>query len=215
MPMTSFYLNFKFPYCILFGQNPNDLKLFGCTCYVHIDNYLRNKFEKSIQCRFVVYAYEYKWFRCYDLKSRYIKVLMNVYSRSLILMLKPNVCIYITLWCVSWLFKELWNISPCFLSIYSLTKWNDRMQTLTLLEVPWALSTIVGHLLFCGWNIFNYCSIFNKSYAYVFICFKFQISLLHSIWSKSKIWCLQVIWMYLLCLYRQLFEKQIWEDNSM
>ena len=69
------------PYYVLFGVHPdyNELRVFGCTCYVHIDKSIRTKFQdKASICQFVGYADEHKGYRCYDPVNKKIRISRNV-----------------------------------------------------------------------------------------------------------------------------------------
>lgn len=59
----------KSPYQVLFGQQPNYLKLkkFGCWCYPLTKPYKKNKMQpKSIQCVFLGYSSTQNAYNCLD-----------------------------------------------------------------------------------------------------------------------------------------------------
>nr|VVW53442.1 unnamed protein product [Nymphaea colorata] len=56
-------LDGKSLYFLLHQEQPRyeELRVFGCVCYVHVDVSLRNKFQdRAILCRFIAYAENYK-----------------------------------------------------------------------------------------------------------------------------------------------------------
>ena len=64
-------LDFKTPYEVLFGISPsfNDLRVFGCLCYVYDHHSKRDKFSsRSRTCIFVGYPYGKKGWKLYDLE---------------------------------------------------------------------------------------------------------------------------------------------------
>ena len=69
------------PFFFLFGVHPDyhELRAFGLVCYVHINGSLRHMFQdKTLKCRFLGYAEDYKGYRCYDPLSKHVKISRNV-----------------------------------------------------------------------------------------------------------------------------------------
>ena len=72
--MPSKILKFKAPLDVLKQQFPENryfstspLKVFGCTCFVHVHSHDRNKFApRAIKCIFLGYSSTKKGYKCYD-----------------------------------------------------------------------------------------------------------------------------------------------------
>ncbi|KAF3792618.1 Retrovirus-related Pol polyprotein from transposon TNT 1-94 [Nymphaea thermarum] len=81
-------LDGKSPHFLLHQEQPHydELRVFGCVCYVHIDVSLRNKFQdRAVLCRFIGYAENYKGYRCYNPKTGRVHISRHVvfYERRL------------------------------------------------------------------------------------------------------------------------------------
>ena len=69
---TAVYVINRLPLALLAGKSPffllnhehpkyDELRVFGCICYVHVDSSLRNKLQaRAIMCQFVGYADHYR-----------------------------------------------------------------------------------------------------------------------------------------------------------
>lgn len=69
------------PYHVLHScvWNYTDLRPFGCIFYVHIDSSLKNKSaNRTVQCKFIEYAKDYKEYQCYDPSTGKIHICQDV-----------------------------------------------------------------------------------------------------------------------------------------
>ena len=71
--LPSRVLDFKSPLEVLQERQPDltYLKVFGCTCYVHLPTTLRDKLNpRAVKCIFLGYSQTKKGYKCYEPKSK-------------------------------------------------------------------------------------------------------------------------------------------------
>uniref|UniRef100_A0A6N2MZF3 Integrase catalytic domain-containing protein n=1 Tax=Salix viminalis TaxID=40686 RepID=A0A6N2MZF3_SALVM len=79
--LPSQVLDFQCPMEILQGKTPNisHLKVFGCTCFVHIHSTQRDKLEpRAVKCIFLGYSHTQKGYKCYDVTRQKVYVSRDV-----------------------------------------------------------------------------------------------------------------------------------------
>lgn len=79
--LPSRVLDFKSTYEVLKGKklNLSHLKVFGCTCFVHIQSSHHDKLDpRAVKCVFLGYSSTQKWYQCYNPKTNKIVVSRDV-----------------------------------------------------------------------------------------------------------------------------------------
>ncbi|XP_073031147.1 uncharacterized protein [Primulina eburnea] len=80
--LPSRVLDFKCPLEVLQDKAPNlsHLKVFGCTCFVHVSTTHRDKLDpRAVKCIFLRYSQTQKGYKCYDFLSKKLYVTGDVY----------------------------------------------------------------------------------------------------------------------------------------
>ncbi|CAL9022379.1 unnamed protein product [Prunus brigantina] len=79
--LPSRVLDFKSPYEVMKGKkiNLSHLRVFGCTCFVHIQSSHRDKLDpRAVKCIFMGYSSSQKGYKCYNHNSKKLIVTRDV-----------------------------------------------------------------------------------------------------------------------------------------
>ncbi|PRQ17191.1 putative RNA-directed DNA polymerase [Rosa chinensis] len=80
--LPSSVLNFKSPFEVLKGRKVDitHLRVFGCTCFVHVQSNHRDKFDpRAVKCVFLGYSSTQKGYKCYNSQTRKLFVSRDVH----------------------------------------------------------------------------------------------------------------------------------------